>query len=545
LAKDDGVDHSKMRVLVLASQPDSVKNSVSFLNRRDIPTQVVDDLNEALERISRKEVDLLLLSVNYPHPKVELFPTLLLQNFNLECLVFAEYADRKANQILQSSRAKNVLLGQPSGPVLRMRIRQIQKQIETELKAPRKEYNLPSYGSDKKKDQDDVVISGAGLSGGTSVLKGERRLQESNSLSDLLNELNSPLAAGSTASGKTSSSAQGKEAAGAMNAKMNGAPTTEGSIAQSGQASSASMKPDGGRGLTPRSASPAQKKSSSDQPTGHMGLSLEKNGPVPPGKPQSAKNKHPEITQHDPSQKKMTMSDQAKEHDLLRDPQYDLSLLKSAEAALRDVCGRKHQIVEDLPNISRLSLVIVKSDRVKGSFISSAWSPNREVDSVVRTLQERLLFHLNDHRMDIKNSDILVLPLEAKDFPMSILQNSEFQAINCNEEIYASVSYVTESDLLPSLERAVQNMWMVKLEHLIPELPVPCDVFIHMPTNQKILRYWKKGGLVSPMQIDRLKLLKTPDLLIQQNHLQSFQKYFVRNTLLEETERLRSKRKAS
>ncbi len=116
------------RLIVLAKDVASVKSMSNFLNRRGVETFVTNQLNDAVDRLTQGWTRFVLLSVNFPHPKVELIPQLFAQSFAAETIAFGESSDRKTAQKLTASRARNVIFGSASGPVVLMRLKQVQRQ---------------------------------------------------------------------------------------------------------------------------------------------------------------------------------------------------------------------------------------------------------------------------------------------------------------------------------------------------------------------------------------------------------------------------------
>ncbi|MES2962737.1 MAG: hypothetical protein V4760_02530, partial [Bdellovibrionota bacterium] len=115
-------------LVVIARDERSVRSAVAFLNRRGIPTKIVTNMNDAIDIFSKKQANMALLSVNYPHPKIEMLPSLLQQSFKADTILFAEDTDRKTTQRLSNTKARQVLFGPVSGPTVMMRVRQIEKE---------------------------------------------------------------------------------------------------------------------------------------------------------------------------------------------------------------------------------------------------------------------------------------------------------------------------------------------------------------------------------------------------------------------------------
>jgi hypothetical protein len=154
------------KLLVLARDAASVRSTVSFLNRRDIRCEMVPSLNDVVDRLSNKEANMVLLSINFPHPRIEMIPLLLSQSFGVETIVFAEKTDRKSSQMLTSSKAKHVIMGRISGPVVAMRVRKIEKDLESALEGGENgrhgEKSDDGTAKDPQEKDDAILLKGRG-----------------------------------------------------------------------------------------------------------------------------------------------------------------------------------------------------------------------------------------------------------------------------------------------------------------------------------------------------------------------------------------------
>lgn len=169
----------KTRVLVLAKNPDGIRGALAFLNRRDVEAFAVSNMNDAVEQLAKKPVKFLLLSVNFPHPKVEMLPALFSQTFGAEVIGFAEASDRKTESRLSNIKTRHIIFGFLTGPVILLKIRQIEKEEEAAIAnsganaATSNRGDMPAPGDNNS----DVVISGRGNSAQQDkqiVLKGQR-----------------------------------------------------------------------------------------------------------------------------------------------------------------------------------------------------------------------------------------------------------------------------------------------------------------------------------------------------------------------------------
>ena len=165
-------------LVIVAKNLKRMNGPASFLNRRGIPTVVAATLNEAIDKIAKKEVNMMLISIEYPHPKVEMIPMLFGQSFNIEVIIFAETDDRKVQQRLSTCKAKNILNGYASGPSMLLKVRQLEKQMrgETDEAEQSSSRTKLSRKPGEEENQDMVFSSRDGSAGKDAiVLKGRRQ----------------------------------------------------------------------------------------------------------------------------------------------------------------------------------------------------------------------------------------------------------------------------------------------------------------------------------------------------------------------------------
>ncbi len=101
---------------------------IAFFSRRGIEALAVGTIEELLRELAMTPTPFLLLSVNFPHPKVDSLPALLSQKFSTQCLAFAELTDRKTEGRLANIKARQVIYGAVSGLTVLTRIKQVEQE---------------------------------------------------------------------------------------------------------------------------------------------------------------------------------------------------------------------------------------------------------------------------------------------------------------------------------------------------------------------------------------------------------------------------------
>ena len=67
-----------------------------------------------------------------------------------------------------------------------------------------------------------------------------------------------------------------------------------------------------------------------------------------------------------------------------------------------------------------------------------------------------------------------------------------------------------------------QGMYKVDLDSIQPNIPVEMDMYIHMPSNNKFIKYISEGGIVDEEQIRRLKENKIDNFCVEDSHIRTW-----------------------
>lgn len=171
----DNLDELEVHLTIVAKNPQSVKSISAFLGRRDWPTKVISNANEAIESITKDKPDIVLLSFNHPQLNVEKFATLLSQTLNMTCVGFCESEDRISIAKLQASKLRYKLVGGSSGPTIHRFVRKVLIEKYGLNITESDSSKTTKDGTAGKEEDSDIVIAGkSGRYGKTSVLKGEQ-----------------------------------------------------------------------------------------------------------------------------------------------------------------------------------------------------------------------------------------------------------------------------------------------------------------------------------------------------------------------------------
>lgn len=172
---DSQEDAPSVGILVICKNPDGMRGPIGFLNRRGVQAIAVGTMNDAIDKLSKKLANYVLLSVNFSHPKVDLLPGLFHQTFNVDCIAFSETSDRKSESRLANFKCRHIIYGQASGPAILMKLRQIQRELEQATSGTEDtEASNNEREVGKRDDGGEVIVAGrnSGRAPNSVVLKG-------------------------------------------------------------------------------------------------------------------------------------------------------------------------------------------------------------------------------------------------------------------------------------------------------------------------------------------------------------------------------------
>ena len=170
----DNLDELEVHLTIVAKNPNTVKSTSAFLGRRDWPTKVISNVNQAIESIAKDKPDIVLLSFNHPQLNVEKFANLLSQTLNMTCVGFCEVDDRASVAKLHSSKLRYKLAGAPSGPTVQRFVRKVLiEKYGLNVTEESTKANKEGTAEKEEEDSDIIFAGGSARYGKTSVVKGE------------------------------------------------------------------------------------------------------------------------------------------------------------------------------------------------------------------------------------------------------------------------------------------------------------------------------------------------------------------------------------
>jgi DNA-binding response OmpR family regulator len=573
-------------VVVLAKNASSVRATVTFLERRGFSAKIAASLNEAVDLFSRKEANKLLLSVNFPHPKVEMLPVLMNQSFQIETIVFAEESDRKSQNRLSNAKTKHVLFGPVSGPVVMMKVRQIDRELEggddeaasgsSRVAAGEKVEGDIKVGGRKAKDDDTLVLNGkseaakkAALdtlmktlddpdaavemstdlqrSGETYIQKGQRSKMKSETQEGLADSSEGVLSAQAQAMRQgidiglqeapakrgrlimPTSFRKPRSATGAVDDPL--AALAEALLDQAPLSDELKTKSSGAAGKESRKQERASKESSRNSKDR---LNTGKNGaPESSDEKESGENSSGLADLLNASS--MTKTAGAKSFaDMTEAEKQALGLEERIRICLREslamVAGAPTDHIQQLSLHNHAALVSLRTPELKCAFIVSLSFSKQTSTELFHRLEIAFFSLLRDYGIEFENEQTHSILLDDKSIVKRAFEASDYVVVTRSVEIEIGVAEVLINNPIVAVQPYEENMLSVNIQDVPVDEPVPFNLFLHLKRNQKFIRYLKKGSSISGIQVERLEVHQV-QTLVEQQEVEAYRRHFAAHSI--------------
>lgn len=480
-ATDDGVQttgsndagdsaEQAIRLVILSKDAATVKATAGFLVRRGVEVFATTVFQEAVDKLAADWTRLILLSLNYPHPKIEMVPQLLAQSFNVETLVFAEQSDRKSNTRLTASKAKHIIFGSVSGPVVLMRLTQIlkeQNQIDDDVTSIAK---ASSHASEEQS---------INVKGGTTPVKSVEKMKR------LMAELGDQSASEPVAlSGLAAGVAIQKGNRGQLHLLV--PPPTKASktgIREAVQAGK--MKP-----AQPRINASTLNPPSQIEGSESLGIKPETEVPITT-----------------PTQQAVDVLD------------------RCVRAALKECVGWPRDQKEALIEYRTVSVLVFHTSFFRGSVLFAVGSGKFDHTEMLKSIETEFVFQIIQAGVDIGIGEIeryeITPASAAEDAFLAAVTN----AVSRSDKLEVGIAVL---DLVPEEPEIVETpdlMIAVKPDAIEPGARLDFEVFLHLPLNGRYVKYVKEGYSISRGQSTRLSSRSKQSIYLTKSASSAFRQH--------------------
>lgn len=440
-----------LRLVVLSKDAATVRSTVSFLSRRGVEVFATTVFQEAVDKLASEWSRFVLLSVNFPHPKIELVPQLLAQSFNTEVLLFAEIQDRKSSSKLTASKGKHIIFGTVSGPVVLMRLTQIIKESQQQA-----DDGTTSIARSSSGHSDEGAIHLKDQSKPKKNEEGLKRLMAA--LGDSTTEAEHQL--------KNQSNPVVIQKGNRGQLLMAVPPPTESQKAKVREAV------EGGR------LKPAQPK-------------IEKSQLKPTD---IVTEEHPQVEFNHTGGGPIVGLNQSSV-DILE---------RCMRAALKECCGWPRDQKETLIDYRTVSVLVFHTAFFRGSVLIAIGRGGFDHTEMLKSIETEFVFQLIQSGVDIGIGELERYEITPASAAEDAFLAASTSAVSRSEKLEVGMAVLDLVPEVPELVETPDMMIAVKPDAIEPEQRLNFEVFLHLPLNGKYVKYVREGFSISSKQSSKL-----------------------------------------
>jgi hypothetical protein len=459
-----------IRLVILSKDAATVKASAGFLIRRGVEVFATTVFQEAIDKLASEWTRFILLSLNYPHPKIEMVPQLLAQSFNVETLVFAEQSDRKSSSRLTASKAKHIIFGSVSGPVVLMRLTQMLK----EQNKDDDETTAIAKSSEAVNEETSINVKG-----GTTKLKTADKVRRLMAELDDHNVAEAPKTTGLAAGVVIQKGNRGQPH---LLIPPPNAASKKGirEAVQAGKLKRAQPQ------ITASTLNPPSLIEGSES----VGIKLETEVPITA-----------------PTQQAVDLLD------------------RCVRAALKECCGWPRDQRDVLIEYRTVSVLVFHTSFFRGSILFAVGRGQFDHIEMLKSIETEFVFQIIQAGMDIGIGELERYEIKPASAAEDAFLASVISTVSRSDKLEVGVAVL---DLVPEEPEIVENsdlMIEVKPDAIEPEARLDFAVFLYLPLNGRYVKYVKEGESISRGQSKRLTTRDKQSIYLNKSASSAFRQH--------------------
>lgn len=158
---DENSAEEQIKVLILCKDAAVAQGYLKYLERKHVQGLVTKSLQEALKYLTESKPNYAVLSVNYPHPKIEIMPLLFMQTFSLTVIAFSEDTSMTSSAKVNRAKTPHKLQAPINGYKIYNKIQQIIRGAN-KTEAEESEDSSESKSSENSGQDNNIHISNSG-----------------------------------------------------------------------------------------------------------------------------------------------------------------------------------------------------------------------------------------------------------------------------------------------------------------------------------------------------------------------------------------------
>ena len=529
-------------VLIIAKDQNQYGKAAQFLSRRGWPAHVVPGIKQAVEYVVKNRPMFVMVSFSIPNANIVKLPALLEKTFGAISIAFGETGDPKTTKRLNTCKMKHIFYGAMSGPSIHMRIKKILIEMEKEKQQanqPQKaEAQTPEHQPPAEKQQaqqkpgGDVIMTGKDRRARQDMLLENTNQNPSNAGPNFSGGSHSPSSYNPQQSGYQPPGQGGASNTGSFNPQAQGADSASGNFQPDSNAPYGSQpempqEPVNNAGFGEAANSMAQPPnyptsanapaadhapadhqngfhgansadSSLNHPTDNTGIEAgtNSNGDLAGASADVAGNTS---ASHVMPPRKMRTGDQKTNNPNLKD------MAQTFDRVFKENCNVTKEEPQLISETSVVEIITIRSEETNGYLIFARPEGSELDQGFFSGVKESIQIALRNEFLEFYLAEEFSTEISQISFIQWASMASDFVSIEQHEDMEIAMAYFSE-DVVPHFLPAdgVEDMSMVNINSLVPDLKSDYKGYINFEKNGKMLLYIKKGRSITQAQKERL-----------------------------------------
>lgn len=230
-----------------------------------------------------------------------------------------------------------------------------------------------------------------------------------------------------------------------------------------------------------------------------------------------------------------------------KDSSSDSIIIKATDQSISETVIRIEGDTEnyvDIDTATKVACIQIESSRFAGYLIAAYGNDIKLEENFVSMLKERLVKFLKQSGEEVSEEDQMDLKLKQVEFEAWALSEAEFLRKSVHAGQALAVAFFPRQDAkLKWQDSKEQHMASIDLSEITPNTPLDFDLYVHLPANDKYIRYTGKGSMLGVDQKSRLEARGVDKMHIKKDELDGVKKHRAESYLNDSINSFKNKKK--
>jgi DNA-binding NarL/FixJ family response regulator len=208
-------------------------------------------------------------------------------------------------------------------------------------------------------------------------------------------------------------------------------------------------------------------------------------------------------------------------------------IVRGTETAIKEaIVVKDGPVTELIEESTSAACIVVESDRFSG-YLVAVMAGSRKIDQkFIETIKHRLFKFLRDNGEGLADNNALDIRVKQVAFEPWAVQYADFLRKSVHEGNEVAMAFFPRPEVKTKIEESHdKEMAKIALKDLEGDRRVEFDLYVYLPSNNKMVLYTPKGGVFYNKQLVKLKKQGVTHMHIPKTAAEDMSKYRAQNYL--------------